>query len=104
MPDRKMFWRIIRRIFASNRARLLVILLALGAGATVTAALLNLQLDAKRRLTTEFRAFGPNVVLVAKDSGSNASGTLPESAIRSVPTHIPAGEVRVSSALYLVAE
>jgi hypothetical protein len=39
MPDRKMFWRIIWRIFASNRARLFVILLALGAGAAVTAAL-----------------------------------------------------------------
>jgi putative ABC transport system permease protein len=104
MPDRKMFWRIIRRIFASNRARLLVILLALGAGATVTAALLNLQVDAKRRLTKEFRAFGPNVVLVAKDSRSKDYGTLPESAVRSVPTHLPAGEVRVSSTLFLVAE
>jgi putative ABC transport system permease protein len=104
MPDRKMFWRIIRRIFASNRARLLVILLALGAGATVTAALLNLQIDAKRRLTTEFRAFGPNVVVVPKNSPSVASGTLPESATRSVPSHLPAGEVRVSSALYLIAD
>jgi len=104
MPDRKMFWRIIRRIFASNRARLLVIWLALGAGATVTAALLNLQIDAKRRLTTEFRAFGPNVVLVPNNSPSAASGTLPESATRSVPSHLPVGEVRVSSALYLVAD
>jgi putative ABC transport system permease protein len=104
MPDRKMFWRIIRRIFASNRARLLVILLALGAGAAVTAALLNLQVDAKRRLTTEFRAFGPNIVLVPKNSLSRASGTLPESTTRSVPSHVPAGEVRVSSALYLIAD
>ena len=104
MPDRKMFWRIIRRIFASNRARLLVILLALGAGATVTAALLNLQLDAKRRLTTEFRAFGPNVVIAPKNSLSTASGTLPESIARSLPVHLPTGDVRVSSALYLVAD
>jgi len=37
-----------------------VILLALGAGAAVTSALLNLQIDAKRRLTTEFRALGAN--------------------------------------------
>ncbi len=53
-----MFWRIIRRLLGANRGRLFVILLALGAGAAVTAALLNLQVDAKRRLTTEFRAFG----------------------------------------------
>ena len=104
MPDRKMFWRIIGRIFASNRARLLVILLALGAGAAVTAALLNLQVDAKRRLTTEFRAFGPNVVIAPKNSPSTPSGTLPESIARSVPVHLPAGDVRVSSALYLIAD
>jgi putative ABC transport system permease protein len=104
MPDRKMFWRIIRRIFASNRARLLVILLALGAGAAVTAALLNLQVDAKRRLTTEFRAFGANVILVPKNSSSTDSGTLPESAARSIPTHLPASDVRVSSSLYLIAD
>jgi len=72
MPDRKMFWRIIRRLLAANRGRLLVILLALGAGAAITAALLNLQVDAKRRLTAEFRAFGANVVIAPNDSGTSA--------------------------------
>jgi putative ABC transport system permease protein len=72
MPDRKMFWRIIRRLFAANRGRLFVILLALGAGAAITAALLNLQVDAKRRLTAEFRAFGANVVIAPSDSGTSA--------------------------------
>ena len=72
MPDRKMFWRIIRRLFAANRGRLFVILLALGAGAAITAALLNLQVDAQRRLTTEFRAFGANVVIAPNDSGMSA--------------------------------
>jgi putative ABC transport system permease protein len=104
MPDRKMFWRVVRRLLAANRGRLFVILLALSAGAAITAALLNLQIDAERRLTTEFRAFGPNVVLVPKESSSMASGTLPESAARSVPIHLPSGEVRVSSALYLIAD
>jgi putative ABC transport system permease protein len=103
MPDRKMFWRIIRRLLAANRGRLLVILLALGAGAAITAALLNLQVDAKRRLTTEFRAFGPNVVLIPKNSSSIDSATLPESAARSAPVHLSSGEVRASSALYLIA-
>jgi putative ABC transport system permease protein len=104
MPDRKMFWRVVRGLLAANRGRLFVILLALSAGASITAALLNLQIDAKRRLTTEFRAFGSNVVLVPKNSSSTASGTLPESATRSVPIHLPAGEVHVSSALYLIAD
>lgn len=103
MPDRKMFWRILRRIFTSNRGRLFVILLALGAGAAVTAALLNLQIDAKRRITSEFRAFGPNVLVVPKGASASSSETLPESIIHSVPVNLPSGRVAVSAALYLVA-
>jgi putative ABC transport system permease protein len=66
-----MFWRIVRRLLTANYSRLFVILLALGAGAAVTAALLNLQMDAKKRLTTEFRALGANVI-VAPKTGSVA--------------------------------
>jgi putative ABC transport system permease protein len=68
-----MFWRIIRRLLAANRGRLFVILLALAAGAAITAALLNLQVDAKRRLTTEFRTFGANVVIAPAESGTPES-------------------------------
>ena len=103
MPDRKMFWRILRRIFTSNRGRLFVILLALGAGAAVTAALLNLQIDAKRRITSEFRAFGANVLIVPKGASASSSETLPESIIHSVPVNLPSGRVAVSAALYMVA-
>jgi putative ABC transport system permease protein len=70
--NRQMFWRIVRRLLGANRGRLFVILLALGAGAAVTSALLNLQVDAKRRITSEFRAFGANVFLTPRDSNSNA--------------------------------
>ncbi len=69
--NRQMFWRIVRRLVTANRGRLFVILLALGAGAAVTSALLNLQIDTKRRITTEFRAFGANVFLTPRDSNSN---------------------------------
>jgi putative ABC transport system permease protein len=103
MPDRKMFWRIIRRLLAANRGRLFVILLALGAGAAITAALLNLQVDAKSRITTEFRAFGPNVLIAPKGPSSSSSGTLPESVIHSVPLNLPSGSVTASVALYVIA-
>ena len=103
MRDRQMFWRVIRRILASNRARLAVILLALGSGAAITAALLNLDVDAKRRLTTEFRAFGPNVVIAPKDSPT-ASATLPESVAHEVVVSIPNGTVSRSSKLFLIAK
>jgi len=101
--NRAMFWRIIRRLFGANRGRLFVLLLALGAGAAVTAALLNLQVDAKRRLTTEFRAFGPNVLIISKGSSAANSEMLPESTIHMVPVNLPSGRVVVSSTLYMVA-
>ena len=76
--NRAMFWRIVRRLLGANRGRLLVILLALGAGAAVTAALLNLQVDAKSRITTEFRVFGANVIISARtNSGSQNSPSTP---------------------------
>jgi putative ABC transport system permease protein len=88
MPDRKMFWRIIRRLLGANRGRLLVILLALGAGAAITAALLNLQVDAKRRLTTEFRAFGANAIVAPPASADSAPSDprfLPDSLFADIP-------------------
>src|SRR5207302_590138 len=83
--NRAMFWRIIRRLLGANRGRLFVMMLALGAGAAVTATLLNLQVDAKRRLTTEFRAFGPNVLIIPKGSSTTGSETLPESTANLIP-------------------
>jgi putative ABC transport system permease protein len=70
--NRQMYWRIVRRLLGANRGRLFVILLALGAGAAVTAALLNLQVDAKRRITSEFRAFGANVLVTPRDPNPEA--------------------------------
>ncbi len=102
--NRQMFWRIVRRLLGANRGRLFVILLALGAGSAVTAALLNLQVDAQRRITSEFRAFGPNVVVLPKNASLSGSGTLPESIIHSVPVNFPGGRVVVESTLYFVVK
>ncbi|MGB2899626.1 MAG: FtsX-like permease family protein [Candidatus Acidiferrum sp.] len=101
--NRAMFWRILRRLLGANRSRLFVILLALGAGAAVTAALLNLQVDTKRRLTTEFRAFGANVLIIPKGTSATNAETLPESTIHLVPVNSSGGRVAVSSTLYMVA-
>src|SRR5260370_34964149 len=105
MPDRKMFWRIVRRLLAANRGRLFVILLALGAGAAVTAALLNLQVDAKRRLTTEFRAFGPNVVIAPRgdDGSATQPRTMPEPVIQKAPLLNQGNQVVRTGCLYLQA-
>lgn len=71
--NRSMFWRIVRRLVLAHRGRLFVILLALSAGAAVCAALLNLQVDAKHRISTEFRSFGANVLIVPRSVTPGAS-------------------------------
>ena len=101
--NRAMFWRIVRRLLGANPGRLFVILLALGAGAAVTAALLNLQVDAKRRLTYEFRTFGANVLVLPKNGSPSGSATLPESIVHFVPVDLPRGHVSAKSVLYFVA-
>jgi putative ABC transport system permease protein len=108
MPDRRsvnrsMFWRVIRRSLFANRGRLVVILLALGAGSAVTAALLNLQVDAKRRVTNEFRAFGPNVLIAPNTEGGAASDTLDESLLNKLQNDPDAASIAAIPYLYSVA-
>ena len=86
--NRAMFWRILRRLLGANRGRLFVILLALGTGAAVTAALLNLQVDAKRRLTTEFRVLGANVIIAPR--GTSDSRDSPKVLSESLFGQLPA--------------
>jgi putative ABC transport system permease protein len=101
--SRPMFWRIVRRLIAANRGRLIVILLALGAGAAVTAALLNLQVDAKSRLSGEFRSFGANVVIAPRSSLDPSNATLDESVLRQIPSEWMGERVEARSVLYVVA-
>src|SRR5260370_2188529 len=104
--NRAMFWRIIRRRFGANPGRLFVMLLALGAGAAVTAALLNLQVDAKQRLTAEFRAFGANVIIGPLNSTASPAGNrlLSESLMNKVPTKFEERPILAAPFLYLVAK
>ena len=99
--NRAMFWRILRRFITGNPGRLVVMLLALSAGAAVTAALLNLKVDAQRRLTTEFAVFGPNVVLAPRGASSPQGGTLPESDYEAIP-RMPANKGGAKSALLFI--
>ena len=116
MANSPMFWRIIRRLLTANYGRLFVILLALGAGAAVTAALLNLQIDAKKRLTTEFRALGANVIVAPKgavDGSSNGStkemgdvapATIDESVFAQMPVESEGRRIPAVAFLYVIGE
>jgi putative ABC transport system permease protein len=102
--NRPMFWRIVRRLLVANRGRLFVILLALGAGAAVTAALLNVQVDAKRRLTTEFRALGANVIVAPRETNSAEGSTLDQRLLEKIPATAEGQRVSAVAFLYLVAD
>jgi putative ABC transport system permease protein len=68
-----MFWRILGQLFSASRGRLAVALLALASGAAVTTALINLNLDAKRKLSDEFQTLGPNLVIMPSHRAADAS-------------------------------
>jgi putative ABC transport system permease protein len=59
-----MFWRILGQLFSASRGRLAVALLALASGAAVTTALINLNLDAERKVSGEFRTLGANAIIL----------------------------------------
>jgi putative ABC transport system permease protein len=99
--NRSMFWRIVRRLVFAHRGRLFVILLALGSGATITAALLNLQLDAKRRLTSEFRAFGANVVVASPNPNSTDARAFLNQSVADRVISSQAGGVTVPYAVHI---
>lgn len=107
MRKLSMFWRIERRLLTTNYGRLFVILLALGAGAAVTSALMNLQMDAKKRLTTEFRALGANVIITPLQPNSDANsegGTIDQQLLTQLPKDYEGRPVPAVGFLYVIGE
>ncbi len=68
-----MFWRLLMQLLRATRVRLALALLALAGGAAVCSALLNLQFDAERKLTQEFRTLGANVVVAPQKTAGEAA-------------------------------
>ncbi len=73
MANRSMFLRILWKLLGASRGRLAVALIALTSGAAVCSALLNVNLDAERKLTQEFRTLGANVVIAPPAGGNEAA-------------------------------
>jgi len=70
---RSMFLRILWKLLGASRGRLTVALIALTSGAAVCSALLNINLDAERKLTQEFRTLGANIVIAPPTGSSEAA-------------------------------
>jgi putative ABC transport system permease protein len=73
VASRSMFLRILWKLLGASRGRLAVALIALTSGAAVCSALLNVNLDAERKLTQEFRTLGANVVIAPPSGGNEAA-------------------------------
>src|SRR6266849_8757202 len=72
-PHQSMFLRMLLRAAMLRRGRATSALLAMIVAAAVATAMMNLYVDVQAKLRTEFRNYGANVVVVAKD-GQSLSG------------------------------
>src|SRR2546422_6686410 len=66
-PHTSMFLRMLVRAAVLRRGRAASALLAMVVAAAVATAMLNLYVDVQAKLRKEFRNYGANVVVVAKD-------------------------------------
>src|ERR1700758_364795 len=78
-PHVSMFGRMLLRAAVLRRRRAASALLAMVVAAAVTTAMMNLYVDVQAKLRTEFRNYGANVVIVAKNGES-----LPSDAVATV--------------------
>jgi putative ABC transport system permease protein len=69
-PTVSMFGRMLIRAAVLRRKRAASALLAMIVAAAVATAMMNLYVDVQAKLRTEFRNYGANVVIVAKDGQS----------------------------------
>jgi putative ABC transport system permease protein len=69
-PHTSMFARMLLRAAVLRRRRAASALLAMIVAAAVATAMMNLYVDVQAKLRTEFRNYGANVVIVAKDGQS----------------------------------
>ena len=81
-PRTSMFLRMLMRAAVLRRGRAASALIAVVVAAAVTTAMLNLSADVQTKLRKEFRNYGANIVVVAKDGQSLPSDALDK--VRSV--------------------
>ena len=102
-PHISMFARMLLRAAVLRRRRAASALLAMIVAAAVATAMMNLYVDVQAKLRTEFRNYGANVVIVAKDGAKDGqSSSLPSDALAKVESVLGAKTLAVPFA-YAVA-
>jgi len=89
-PHISMFGRMLLRAAVLRRRRAASALLAMIVAAAVATAMMNLYVDVQAKLRTEFRNYGANLVIVAKDGH-----TLPADALTKVESLVGAKTLAV---------
>ena len=72
--NRSMFWRMWWRSLTLKRPQAGLAIASVLVGAAVASMLLNLYSDVRRKMTQEFRAYGPNVVIAPGNSPAATDG------------------------------
>lgn len=80
-----MLLRLLFRALAHRPAKLFAVIAALGVGATLSSALLSLFFDLPAKMSAEFRALGPNLVIAPQDDAT----TLPQETLVSATSLAP---------------
>ena len=86
MSRTRLFFRVVYKAFRVQPGRMAASFAALAVGATLASAFLNLYFDLPRKMTTEFRTLGANLILAPKGT----SETLPEEVYRELAEAQPA--------------
>ncbi|HTM40671.1 MAG TPA: FtsX-like permease family protein [Terriglobales bacterium] len=97
VPHTSMFLRMLWRAAVLRRGRAASALLAMVVAAAVATAMLDLYVDVQAKLRREFRKYGANVVVVARDGQS-----LPDDTLTTVRSTLGSGGIAVPFA-YAVA-
>ena len=89
-----MFLRMLVRAAMLRRGRAASALLAMVVAAAAATAMLNLYVDVQAKLRREFRKYGANIVVVAKDGQALPQDALADGPIRALATpawrfHLP---------------
>ena len=84
MSKRKMFLRMITASLLRRRSRMLIALLSIAIGATILSGLVTIYYDVPRQMGAQFRSYGANMILVAKEGESLTTDTL-QDALGAIP-------------------
>jgi len=91
--SKSMFFRLWLRSLAVKRPQSALAFAALALGATVASLLMNLYGDARRKMQDEFRAYGPNVILLpaqtealVSDLPANSTSLMDEAELARIET------------------